>query len=82
MGANANILSINRVIINGPTALYGRNLTAHDLRSGIALVIAALFASGESIINNAKLVDRGYEKIEERLQKIGGDIKRISNSVF
>jgi len=77
MGADANILDPHRVIIAGPTPLYGKEITSFDLRAGATLIIAALVAEGQSQISQIYQVDRGYEKIEERLQKIGADIKRI-----
>ncbi|MBL7053317.1 MAG: UDP-N-acetylglucosamine 1-carboxyvinyltransferase [Candidatus Portnoybacteria bacterium] len=77
MGAKAIMADPHRVIIQGPTELYGRRLISPDIRAGIALVIAALIAKGESIIENIYQIDRGYEKIEERLKKLGADIKRI-----
>ena len=69
----------HRAIINGPSQLYGSDLGVFDLRGGAALIVAALIAEGESIINNVYQVDRGYEKIEKRLQKLGADIKRVKN---
>jgi len=63
-------------MINGPTRLKGQNLSSPDIRAGIALVIAALCANGQSRIANAGLVDRGYEKIVKRLQSVGADIVR------
>ena len=52
-------------------------MTSHDIRAGIALLIAALSASGESIIQNVEQIDRGYENIVERLKSIGADVERI-----
>jgi UDP-N-acetylglucosamine 1-carboxyvinyltransferase len=78
MGANTIICDPHRVLISGPTPLYGREITSYDLRSGATLIIAALLAKGESIIHNIEQVDRGYEKIDERLSVLGADIKRIS----
>ncbi len=77
MGADILNLDPHRVEIRGPTKLRGREIESPDLRAGMAYVIAALCAEGESIINNVYQIDRGYEKIEERLQKIGADIRRI-----
>jgi len=77
MGADILNLDPHRVEIRGPTKLRGREIESPDLRAGMAYVVAALCAEGESIINNVYQIDRGYEKIEERLQKIGADIKRI-----
>ena len=78
MGAKITMCDPHRVIVQGPTKLYGRSLLSPDLRAGIALVIAALIAQGESVIENVYQIDRGYEKIEERLQKLGADIKRVA----
>ena len=77
MGAEIYFADPHRAIINGPTQLYGRELESLDLRGGAALIIAGLIAKGKTVINNIYQIDRGYERIEERLQKIGADIKRI-----
>ena len=77
MGAEIYIADPHRAIINGPTKLYGTDLGTFDLRGGAALIIAALVAKGKSTISNIYQVDRGYEKIEERLQSLGADIKRV-----
>jgi len=80
MGANANVLDPHRVEITGPTKLTGTEITSFDLRAGVSLIIAALLAEGKSVINEIYQVDRGYEKIEKRLKKLGADIKRIKIS--
>jgi len=77
MGAKIIMADPHRVIVQGPTKLIGRYLISPDIRAGIALVIAALIARGQSVIENIYQIDRGYEKIEERLQKLGADIQRI-----
>lgn len=77
MGANIIACDPHRIIVNGPSRLYGRRIISPDIRAGIALVIAALIARGETRIENIYQIDRGYERIEERLQKLGADIKRI-----
>jgi UDP-N-acetylglucosamine 1-carboxyvinyltransferase len=77
MGANATIIDAHTVMINGPTPLYGKDITSFDIRAGATLIISALIAQGESIIDRIELVDRGYEKIEERLNAIGANIKRL-----
>ncbi len=64
--------------ISGPTGLHGTELTVRDLRSGIAHVIAALIAKGQSIIHGVEEIDRGYERIDERLAEMGADIRRIN----
>ena len=78
MGADISLLDIHRAVVNGPSKLRGIPIKNYDLRSGAALIIAGLIAEGETSISDAYQVDRGYEKIEERLQKIGADIKRVS----
>lgn len=77
MGADIIFCDPHRAIINGPTHLRGIEVPSLDLRAGAALIVAGLLAQGTTIINNAYQVDRGYEKIEERLQKLGADIKRV-----
>jgi len=77
MGAKIYFADPHRAIINGPTRLLGRELDSFDLRGGAALIIAGLIAKGKTIINNIYQVDRGYERIEERLQKLGAHIKRV-----
>ena len=77
MGAKIYFADPHRAIINGPTRLIGRELDSFDLRGGAALIIAGLIAKGKTIVNNIYQVDRGYEKIEQRLQKLGADIKRV-----
>jgi len=77
MGANAIIADPHRVIISGPTTLYGREIKSFDLRAGATLIIAGLIAQGETILHQAEIVDRGYEKIEKRLSSLGAKIKRV-----
>ena len=77
MGANATICDPHRALITGPTPLFGQSITSFDLRAGATLIIAALLAEGQSIIDKAEQIDRGYEKIEERLKNLGADIERI-----
>ena len=77
MGANIIMADPHRVIIHGPIKLSGKKLVSPDLRAGIALIIAALAAKGKTEIDNIYQIDRGYEKIDERLRNLGADIKRI-----
>lgn len=77
MGADITLCDPHRAIINGPKQLRAQNLSSPDIRAGVALVIAALAARGKSVIANAELVDRGYEKIVARLQSIGAKIERV-----
>jgi UDP-N-acetylglucosamine 1-carboxyvinyltransferase len=78
MGASIIFCDPHRAIINGPTQLYGKEIPSLDIRSGAAFITAGLVASGKTIINDTYPIDRGYEKIEERLQKLGADVQRIS----
>jgi UDP-N-acetylglucosamine 1-carboxyvinyltransferase len=80
MGAKAEILNPHQVIIEGPTKLKGTDIQSFDLRAGVALIIAALLAEGKTLIKDIYQVDRGYERIEERLKKIGADIRRINTA--
>lgn len=78
MGARAEILNAHEAKIFGPCKLRGAHIESLDLRAGATLVLAGLIAEGETIIENAEIIDRGYEKIEKRLQQIGAKIERIS----
>lgn len=77
MGANITMCDPHRIVTQGPTKLYGKRLMSPDLRAGIALVIAALIAEGQTEIDNIYQIDRGYAKLEERLRGIGADIERV-----
>jgi UDP-N-acetylglucosamine 1-carboxyvinyltransferase len=63
-------------VISGPTRLRGRNLKVRDLRAGIAHLIAALIAEGESVVEGVEEIDRGYEDLDGRLKSLGADIER------
>ena len=76
MGANIIQCDPHRVVVIGPTQLKGSRLTSPDIRAGMAMLIAACCAEGESLINNAQVIDRGYESIEDRLSALGVDIIR------
>lgn len=76
MGADITVMNPHRVFIRGPKKLSRKELESPDLRGGLAYLIAATVAEGTSIINDAYVIDRGYEHIEERLQKLGLNIKR------
>ena len=68
----------NKAIIEGNTKFQGAELMSSDLRASVALVLAAIVAKGQSIINRIYHLDRGYEQLENKLKKIGVNIKRIS----
>lgn len=77
MGANITIADPHRVIVWGPSKLYGRNLETPDIRAGMALVLAALVASGQSIINRAELIERGYADAATKLALLGANIQKM-----
>jgi len=64
--------------IHGPLTLHNAILTISDLRAGATLVLAALAAKGESVVFGVEHLDRGYEKFEQRLRKLGAQIKRVA----
>lgn len=77
MGANIVMCDPHRILVHGPTSLRGREIESPDLRAGLAFVIAALIAKGKSVISNVYQIDRGYERIDERLKKLGAEIERV-----
>jgi len=77
MGADIIMADPHRIIVRGPTKLHGKKIYSPDIRAGMALIIAALIAKGESVVDNIYQIDRGYEKIDERLRALGADIKRV-----
>ena len=76
MGAKINLLNPQQIKIEGPTPLVAAELESPDIRAGLAFVMAAAIATGTSTVGNIYHIDRGYERIEERLQKIGLNIRR------
>lgn len=76
MGAKVDIADPHRVFVYGPSKLHGQKLDTPDIRAGMALVIAALAAKGQSEIAKAELVERGYENIAQRLSSLGANIKK------
>ena len=77
MGADIILCDPHRAVINGPSRLKGANLTSPDVRAGMALVIAALCADGVSTIQNIYQIERGYERLEEKLLGVGALITRV-----
>jgi UDP-N-acetylglucosamine 1-carboxyvinyltransferase len=80
MGARIVLCDPHRAVVIGlerETALKGISMSSPDIRAGVALLIAALSAEGKSVIQNIEQIDRGYQHIDERLRKLGADIKRI-----
>ena len=78
MGAKIVLCDPHRVVVTGPTQLSGSTVTSPDIRAGIALILAALCAKGETSILNAESVDRGYEAVEKELSALGADIRRLN----
>ena len=76
MGAGIVLCDPHRAIVAGPTRLHGETLVSPDIRAGMALLIAALAAEGTSVIQNIGQIDRGYERIDERLRALGAQIER------
>lgn len=76
MGAHIVQCDPHRVVVIGPSRLRGMHLTTPDIRAGMALIVAALCARGESVIDHAEIVDRGYEALDQRLRALGADIER------
>lgn len=80
MGAQIVLCDPHRCIVNGPTQLYSEKMESPDIRAGMALVLAALAAEGQSTIRNVGQIDRGYEKIDEKLRILGANIERARES--
>jgi UDP-N-acetylglucosamine 1-carboxyvinyltransferase len=78
MGAKINVEG-NTAIITGVEQLKGAPVMASDLRASASLVIAGLAANGETVVDRIYHIDRGYERIEEKLQSLGGDIRRLAD---
>ena len=78
MGARIVQCDPHRVVVTGPTRLSGGLVASNDIRAGIALVIAALCADGESVINAAETIDRGYPDVVRVLNSLGASVRRIS----
>ncbi|MBU0999916.1 UDP-N-acetylglucosamine 1-carboxyvinyltransferase [Patescibacteria group bacterium] len=77
MGAKITLADPHRVLVYGPNRLRGRVLETPDIRAGMALVVAALVSKGQSVINQAELIERGYEGVVEKLRALGVDISRV-----
>jgi UDP-N-acetylglucosamine 1-carboxyvinyltransferase len=77
MGANIIVCDPHRVVVTGRTTLHGQTMRSPDIRAGMALIIAALCATKRpSVVQNAEILDRGYDRLEQKLQALGADIVR------
>ena len=79
MGAQIVLCDPHRAVVNGPTKLRGDELVSPDIRAGMSMLIAALCAEGKSTIHNVYQIERGYERLVERLQELGADIRRADD---
>ena len=77
MRADLFLCDPHRIIVTGPTRLRGRSLDSRDIRSGMALVAAALAADGESTVLEIETVERGYSTLVEHLKALGADVERV-----
>lgn len=78
MGAQIVLCDPHRCIVQGPTTLFGEKMESPDIRAGMSLLLAALAAEGTSVIRNIGQIDRGYEKVDEKLRSLGAKIERRS----
>jgi len=78
MGADITPMDPHRMLVKGATPLHGKDLESPDLRAGLAFVLAAIVAKGNSTVHNVYNIDRGYESVEKRFAKIGVDILRVA----
>ena len=79
MGARVILCDPHRAVVAGPRRLHGERMESPDIRAGMALLIAALCAEGTSEIGNIRQIDRGYERIDERLRDLGARIERVDD---
>jgi UDP-N-acetylglucosamine 1-carboxyvinyltransferase len=77
MGARIILCDPHRAVVTGPAQLYGQRMASPDIRAGMAMLIASLCAEGVSMIGNVGEIDRGYERIDERLRALGARIERV-----
>ena len=77
MGAKIVLADPHRAVVSGPSPLHGGDFPSPDIRAGIALVIAGLIAVGRSQIEHIELIDRGYERIDDRLRALGAHLERV-----
>ena len=76
MGAKIILCDPYRCLVQGPNSLYAENLESPDIRAGMALLLATLAANGKSVIRNVRQIDRGYERVDEKLRQLGASIER------
>jgi UDP-N-acetylglucosamine 1-carboxyvinyltransferase len=79
MGARIVLCDPHRCLVQGPSRLLGEHLDSPDIRAGMALILAALGAEGSSVIRNISQIERGYERVDEKLRKLGAHIERLES---
>jgi UDP-N-acetylglucosamine 1-carboxyvinyltransferase len=77
MGARIVLCDPHRALVSGPSHLHGSTVESPDIRAGMAMLVAALAAKGQSTINNVGQIERGYERIDERLRALGAQVERV-----
>ena len=77
MGAHVEVLNSHQALIIGPTALRGKLVASNDIRAGAAMVLAGLCADGETTITDVKYIERGYDRLDEKLRSLGAHIERL-----
>jgi UDP-N-acetylglucosamine 1-carboxyvinyltransferase len=80
MGARIVLCDPHRAVIAGPSPLRGIEVESPDIRAGMAMLLAALAAEGDSTIHNVGQIERGYERIDERLRDLGAQIERLDDA--
>jgi UDP-N-acetylglucosamine 1-carboxyvinyltransferase len=79
MDARIVLCDPHRAVVVGPSKLRGGRVESPDIRAGMAMLLAALTAEGESIIDNVGQIERGYERIDERLRALGAKVERVED---
>ena len=79
MGARIVLCDPHRAVVVGPSKLHSGRVESPDIRAGMAMLLAALCAEGESIIDNVGQIERGYERIDERLRALGAKVERVED---
>jgi len=79
MGAKIVLCDPHRAVVIGPSSLHGAKVESPDIRAGMAMLLAALCAEGESVIDNVGQIERGYERIDERLRALGAHLQRVED---
>lgn len=77
MGAHIELLNPHEALIIGPTKFKGKPVVSCDIRAGATMVLAALAAAGETVISDIKYIDRGYERLDEKLRSLGAEIQKV-----